>query len=51
MLEGVDTAEGEWRESSIDVEVADGGLTVTIGRPQGGTNTCLNWLLIRRLDP
>ena len=51
-LVDVDTAAGRFAEHTAGVAVADGRLTVVIGRSDGKkTNTCLNWLLLRRLDP
>jgi hypothetical protein len=46
--ENIDTQRGAFAELSADVEVKDGRLTVTIGKPDGGSNTTLNWLLINR---
>jgi len=43
------TASGEWFEAETSVEVTDGRLTVTIGKQGTGTNTCLNWLRIRKV--
>lgn len=40
------TSAAEFSELSAEVAVADGRLTVTIGRERGGANTTLNWLLI-----
>ncbi len=41
------TQKGSFRELSTVVDVSDGRLTVTIGRPEGGSNTALNWILIK----
>lgn len=40
------TRSGRFAETSVEVEVKDGRLTVEIGMPGGTTNTCLNWLRI-----
>ncbi len=45
----VDTATGSFRELSAEVPVQDGRLTVTIGRPNTKTNTCINWLIVQPL--
>ena len=44
VLSNVDTYAGLYCESNVTVTVADGFLTVTVGRPEGGANTALNWL-------
>lgn len=41
------TASGEFFEASCDVVVRDGRLTVDLGSGKSGSNTCLNWLLIK----
>ena len=46
VLSNVDTSAGMYCESNATVTVADGFLTVTIGRTEGGANTALNWLHI-----
>ncbi|MCB1234799.1 MAG: FAD-dependent oxidoreductase, partial [Verrucomicrobiae bacterium] len=43
------TAAGIFREAAVEVAVADGRLTVTMGRPGARTNTCLVWLAFERL--
>jgi hypothetical protein len=43
---GIDTATGVFHETDSQVEVSDGWLTVTLGKPEGGANTCINWLLL-----
>ncbi len=42
----VDTQAGKFLELSSIIETKDGDLTVVIGTPKGGSNTCLNWLVI-----
>lgn len=44
VLDTIDTAAGFYCESNATVSVADGFLTITVGRPEGGVNTALNWL-------
>ncbi|NNE93152.1 MAG: FAD-dependent oxidoreductase [Verrucomicrobiales bacterium] len=48
VIQNVSTVAGQFHESTIDVEVTDGYLTVEIGKPEGGSNTCLNWLTFLR---
>ena len=42
------TMAGQFAEKTVDVEVADGRLTLEIGSGRSGSNTCVNWL---RLEP
>ena len=48
LAENVDTQAGRFRELSSTIEVNDGTLTVTIGTPEGGSNTCINWIVVER---
>lgn len=48
VLENQDTAAGSYFETTTEVEVTDGRLTVTIGTPRGGSNTTLNWIVIEQ---
>ena len=50
VAENVDTPAGRFREVSCTVNVGDGALTVTIGTPKGGSNTCINWLVVERAE-
>ena len=50
LAENVDTPAGRFRELSSTIEVNDGTLTVTIGTPEGGSNTCINWLVVERAE-
>ncbi len=43
------TGAGEFAEKTVDVEVADGRLTIEIGREDATGNTCLNWLRFQPL--
>ena len=45
----VTTADGQFAEKSIEVEVKDGKLTVEIGSQKPSSNTCVNWLAIEAL--
>jgi hypothetical protein len=42
----VDTASGQFKEVDVVAEVKDGKLTLTLGKPAAGANTCLNWLIL-----
>jgi hypothetical protein len=42
------TESGVFHEATTTVEVTDGRLSVRIGRGEAGSNTCLNWILIRQ---
>lgn len=44
------TAAGEFAEKSVEVEVADGRLTLEIGSGKPKSNTCVNWLSVQRLE-
>jgi hypothetical protein len=46
LASNLSTQKGSFRELTSIVEVSDGQLTVTIGRPEGGSNTALNWIFI-----
>lgn len=46
VAENTDTQAGRFREFSSTVSVNDGLLTITIGTPNGGSNTCVNWLFV-----
>lgn len=48
MLSDQTTRAGEFAEVSAVVEVTDGRLTMTIGSGKPGSNTCVNWLVIRK---
>lgn len=41
-----DTASGQFKEVDLRAEVKDGRLTLTLGNPAGGANTCINWLIL-----
>jgi len=51
ILQNVDTRAGSFCESNATVTVSDGFLTVTVGRPEGGANTTLNWLYFKTHTP
>lgn len=44
-----DTSAGKFAEQQLPVRIADGRLSIEIGRPGGTSNTCLNW--VRILQP
>ncbi len=48
-LDEVTTADGQFAEKSVEVEVKDGRLTVEIGSTKPSSNTCVNWLAIEAL--
>lgn len=41
-----DTPTGNFKEVTKKVEITDGKLTLTLGYPEGGSNTCINWLIL-----
>ena len=49
LIEDVATDAGRFLEKSAVVSSDDGRITVTIGREGSPTNTCLCWLILRRL--
>ena len=48
VVQDVSTPAGRFWEETVDVDVRDGKLTVSIGSGREGSNTCLNWLRIER---
>ena len=48
--ETIDTDSGDFFEITETVLVMDGYLTITVGDQGGGTNTCLNWVIIEPAD-
>ncbi len=48
--ETIDTGSGDFFEITKTVLVMDGHLTITVGEPNGGSNTCLNWVMIEPAD-
>ncbi|MEW4564554.1 FAD-dependent oxidoreductase [Bremerella sp. JC770] len=46
VAEHLDTQSGNFVELITDVTVSDGRLTLTLGAPEGGSNTCINWLIV-----
>lgn len=46
----VETAAGHFREFASVVTIKDGHVTFTLGRPQGGGNTCMNWVIIEAVE-
>lgn len=49
VINEVTTADGQFAEKSVEVDVKDGRLTVAIGSRQPSSNTCVNWLAIEHL--
>ena len=49
-MRNITTLSGQFQESTLEVEVTDGHLTIEIGLPGSSTNTCLNWLAVRALE-
>lgn len=49
LMQNVNTTAGSFFEAGTDITVADGRLTVELGRPGGTTNTCLCWLIVSGL--
>ncbi|MFI4876366.1 MAG: FAD-dependent oxidoreductase [Blastopirellula sp. JB062] len=49
--ENIDTLAGQHFERTGQVEVNDGQLTLTLGDRQGGSNTCINWLILEPVEP
>ncbi len=50
VAKAIDTDAGWFREFTKNVTVDDGRLTVTLGIPQGGSNTCVNWIVVEPAD-
>ncbi|MCA9006945.1 MAG: hypothetical protein KDA70_16835, partial [Planctomycetaceae bacterium] len=44
IISELSTTGGSFQEKQTQVEVRDGRLTIEIGKPKAGTNTCLNWI-------
>ncbi len=49
LFSNVLTSAGSFLEKSIMVRADDGRISVKIGRPGSGRNTCLCWIILRRL--
>ncbi|MBA2115244.1 FAD-dependent oxidoreductase [Bremerella alba] len=50
VAENFDTQSGSFIEITSDVAIEDGRLTLTLGKPKGGSNTCINWLVIEPIQ-
>lgn len=50
LFDDVSTRRGEFAERSLELDVTDGRLTMVIGSGRSGSNTCVNWLRIRRIS-
>ncbi|WP_291167145.1 FAD-dependent oxidoreductase [Gimesia sp.] len=49
IIQDLATTAGSFQESQVQVTVKDGRLTVEIGKPDAGTNTCLNWITFEQI--
>lgn len=49
-VQNVPTAAGHFAETTVNVEVKDGRLTMELGPQLAGSNTCVNWLRFVLLD-
>lgn len=50
VIDRITTNAGQFREGRAVVEVNDGRLTVEIGSGENGSNTCLNWLRVIKIN-
>lgn len=50
VAEDIETSAGQFYEVTSVATVADGYLTLKLGIPQGGSNTCINWVIIERIE-
>ncbi|MDB4743302.1 hypothetical protein OAF98_02350 [Planctomicrobium sp.] len=46
----LDTSAGSFVELETEVDVQDGRLTLVLGTPTGGSNTCINWIWFTPAD-
>ena len=46
VAQNIDTSAGQFWEFQTEIQIDDGRLTLTLGKPNGGSNTCINWLVI-----
>ena len=46
-----ETAAGQFHEVTSTATVRDGYLTLTLGVPEGGSNTCINWVTLESIEP
>lgn len=46
LADNITTETGTFHEIAAEVTVKDGRLSLTLGIPEGGSNTCLNWLIL-----
>lgn len=44
------TGAGHFHEVTSIVTVRDGLLTLTLGTPEGGSNTCINWMILEPIE-
>lgn len=50
VFDDVFTVAGQFAEKTVEVVVSDGRLTLEIGSGKSGSNTCVNWLLLERVE-
>jgi len=48
--ENIETSAGHFHEVTSTVTVRDGLLTLKLGVPQGGSNTCINWMILEPIE-
>jgi hypothetical protein len=46
----IETRAGGFYEVQAEVQVSDGKLTLTLGKPEAGSNTCINWIVVVPVD-
>ena len=49
-MRGLPMYNAELQIEAVGFEVRDGRLTLTLGTPAGGSNTCINWVILERAD-
>lgn len=49
LMRNLTTAAGSYLEKTLDVDIKDQRLTVEIGLPGSQTNTCLTWIIFKKL--
>ena len=50
VAENIETGAGHFWEFTTSVTVNDGHLTLTLGTPKGGGNTCINWVILEPIE-
>ncbi len=49
IVKDLETRSGTFHEVQTEIEIRDGFLTLTLGNPKGGSNTCINWVILEPL--